>query len=63
MLVLDDLKTRRKALEAQREELAQQVGQYHQLERAFGNDGVPALLIEQALPEIESAAPTRCSTA
>ena len=26
------------------------------LERAFGKDGVPALLIEQALPEIESKA-------
>jgi len=26
------------------------------LERAFGKDGVPALLIEQALPEIESRA-------
>ena len=31
-----------------------QVSQYKQLERAFGKDGVPALLIEQALPEIES---------
>ena len=29
---------------------------YRQLERAFGKDGVPALLIEQALPEIESKA-------
>ncbi len=29
---------------------------YRQLERAFGKDGVPALLIEQALPEIENKA-------
>lgn len=54
--VLDDLKTRRKSLEARREELALQVRQYKQLERAFSKDGVPALLIEQALPEIEGRA-------
>ncbi len=30
--------------------------QYKQLERAFSKDGVPALLIEQALPEIETKA-------
>jgi exonuclease SbcC len=54
VIVLEELKTRRKALEAQREEWAMQVRQYKQLERAFSKDGVPALLIEQALPEIES---------
>ncbi len=36
--------------------LAQQISQYKQLERAFGKDGVPALLIEQALPQIEARA-------
>ena len=56
VLVLGDLKTRRKTLESQREDLANQVRQYKQLERAFSKDGVPALLIEQALPEIESKA-------
>jgi exonuclease SbcC len=56
VLVLDDLKSRRKTLEAQREEQARLVGQYRQLERAFGKDGVPALLIEQALPQIEAKA-------
>jgi len=54
--VLDTLKTRRKEYEAQREEIARQVGRYKQLERACGKDGVPALLIEQALPEIEGRA-------
>ncbi len=54
--VLGDLKTRRKALEAEREDAARQAGQYKQLERAFGKDGVPALLIEQALPQIEAKA-------
>lgn len=56
VLVLEDLKKRRLALEAEREHLARQVSLYRQLERAFGKDGVPALLIEQALPEIEARA-------
>ncbi len=51
--VLKDLKVRLKDLTAQREEFARLVGQYKLLDRAFGKDGVPALLIEQALPEIE----------
>jgi exonuclease SbcC len=54
--VLKELKKRRKDLEAEREGFAQQVGQYKQLERAFGKDGVPALLIEQALPQLENKA-------
>ena len=56
VLVLVGLKSRRKSLEAERETLAGKVGQYKQLERAFGKDGVPALLIEQALPQIETKA-------
>ena len=54
--VLADVRARRKLLEAEREALALQTRQYKQLERAFGKDGVPALLIEQALPEIEAKA-------
>jgi DNA repair protein SbcC/Rad50 len=54
--VLGDLKKRRKSWEAHREELARLVSQLKQLERAFGKDGVPALLIEQALPQIEAKA-------
>ncbi|MBN2149401.1 MAG: SMC family ATPase [Anaerolineales bacterium] len=54
--VLEDLKTRRETYQKQREELARQAGRYKALERAFGKDGVPALLIEQALPEIERRA-------
>ncbi|MBC8504882.1 MAG: SMC family ATPase [Chloroflexi bacterium] len=53
VLVLDDLKARRISLEAERETFARQIGQFKQLETAFGKDGVPALLIEQALPTIE----------
>jgi exonuclease SbcC len=54
--VLGDLKVRRKTLETMREDGANLVIQYKQLERAFGKDGVPALLIEQALPQIEARA-------
>ena len=36
--------------------IARRVGHYRQLERAFGKDGVPALFIEQALPQIETKA-------
>jgi exonuclease SbcC len=54
--VLADLAARSKILETDRDSLAAYVGQYKQLERAFGKDGVPALLIEQALPQIETKA-------
>jgi exonuclease SbcC len=54
--VLDTLRGRRKDIEEEREGLAAQVSQYQALERAFGKDGVPAMLIEQALPEIETKA-------
>ena len=54
--VLKGLKVRRKALETEREEFAARVGQYKEIERAFGKDGVPALLIEQVLPQIEAKA-------
>jgi exonuclease SbcC len=54
--VLDDLKRRQATLEKERETQARLVGQYRQLERAFSKDGVPALLIEQALPQIEAKA-------
>ena len=56
VLILDDLKSRYAALEVERSEQTDQVAQHKQLERAFGKDGVPALLIEQALPQIESKA-------
>jgi DNA repair protein SbcC/Rad50 len=54
--VLEDLKARRISIEAERETQARLVGQLKQLERAFSKDGVPALLIEQALPQIEMKA-------
>jgi DNA repair protein SbcC/Rad50 len=54
VLVLEDLKARQATLDNSRREHARLAGHYKQLERAFSKDGVPALLIEQALPEIES---------
>jgi len=54
--VLDDLRQRKAGLELEADAQRRQVGAHKQLERAFGRDGVPALLIEQALPEIEAHA-------
>lgn len=54
--VLDSLRARKKGLALEREELAQGVMRHKTLEKAFGKDGVPALLIEQALPQIEAKA-------
>lgn len=54
--VLDDLRDRRKELEEQIGELRHQTATMKTLERAFGKDGIPALLIEQSLPDIEMRA-------
>ena len=54
--VLATLRTRKTDYSHQREELNQQIVRHKTLERAFGKDGVPALLIEQALPQIEQKA-------
>jgi len=54
--VLQDLKKRLQVLEEERNQKNRRVGWYKQLERAFGKDGIPALLIEQALPQIEEHA-------
>jgi len=54
--ILKDLRKRMAELNAAREALTLQISRYQRLERAFGKDGVPALLIEQALPEIEAKA-------
>lgn len=54
--VLDKQKKRVEELESSREDAARTVKQLRQLESAFGKDGVPALLIEQALPGIETKA-------
>ena len=54
--VLETQRARRAAFEKGCDELQRQIGRHRTLERAFGKDGVPALLIEQALPQIEDKA-------
>ena len=54
--ILTTQRKRKKDLEKEREDLQKQVARHKTLERAFGKDGVPALLIEQALPQIEEKA-------
>ncbi len=54
--VLDDLRNRKVDYVTEREDIQQNIARHKTLERAFGKDGVPALLIEQALPQIETRA-------
>ncbi len=54
--VLKILKQRQTDLVGRRETAARLVARLRLLEKAFSKDGVPSLLIEQALPEIESQA-------
>ena len=54
--VLASLRTKKDDLMTKKQEKARQVSRLEMLERAFGRNGVPALLIEQALPEIEASA-------
>jgi exonuclease SbcC len=53
---LEQLKGRKQEKEAHRKELLLRLQRLSLLERACGKDGVPALLIEQALPQIEEHA-------
>jgi DNA repair protein SbcC/Rad50 len=54
--VLKILRNRQKSLEVRMENIKQDLEYLKTLERAFGKDGIPALIIEQALPEIEDEA-------
>jgi DNA repair protein SbcC/Rad50 len=54
--ILKTQRARKADFEKERETFQKQIVQHKTLERAFGKDGVPALLIEQALPQIESKA-------
>lgn len=53
---LEQSRTQRETYLEKRAKFALQINQYKALERAFSKDGVPALLIEQALPELEEEA-------
>ncbi|MGE5374354.1 MAG: AAA family ATPase [Bacteroidota bacterium] len=54
--VLSTQRIRREQFSQERETLQKRIVQHKTLEKAFGKDGVPALLIEQALPQIEEKA-------
>lgn len=54
--VLEKLKGQKKEKKEEKEAISAEISRLKTLERAFGKDGIPALLIEQALPEIESNA-------
>lgn len=54
--VLDDQRERRKRLSADRADTTLRIQRLKLLEKACGRDGVQALLIERALPEIEDHA-------
>jgi exonuclease SbcC len=54
--VLENLRQRRQSFNEERAQLTQLIQRLKLLEKACGRDGVQALLIEQALPEIEDHA-------
>lgn len=56
LAAIQNQRERQKRLYEQIDELNEKVRQYSKLETAFGKDGVPAMLIEQALPELEDQA-------
>lgn len=50
---LSQAESERKTLKAEREPLAVELTRYQALAKAFGRDGIPALIIENAVPELE----------
>ena len=54
--VLEDKRKDQKRIKEERSEKSRQLDRLKILEKAFGKSGVPALLIEEALPELESRA-------
>jgi exonuclease SbcC len=53
---LEDMKGRKSLEDKKRLSIFSEIAQLKTLDKAFGKDGIPTLLIEQALPEIESYA-------
>jgi exonuclease SbcC len=54
--VLENQRERLAGLKVTKDDINIQIANLKTLEKAFGKDGIPALLIEQALPEIETHA-------
>ncbi len=58
LAALDGLAQRRESRSAKRDSLAERIGVYEELRVAFGKQGVPAMIIEAAVPEVEESANT-----
>jgi exonuclease SbcC len=56
IIALNQQRERRNLLLAQRDQYAEEYGIYEELRAAFSKDGIPAMLIEAAIPEIEGEA-------
>jgi exonuclease SbcC len=53
---LDAQETRKAELEERRDNSRHQEAIYNELKRAFGKNGIPAMVIETAIPELETTA-------
>jgi exonuclease SbcC len=53
---LEEMMSKKSIEEKKREDVIYKISQLKILEKAFGKDGIPTLLIEQALPDIEAHA-------
>ncbi len=53
---LSKAEAEREVLKTEQEPLAEELTQYQTLMKAFGRDGIPALIIENAVPELERIA-------
>jgi len=53
---LDQNRTRKKELEERRDQTRYEQELYKELQMAFGKNGIPAMIIEAAIPELETAA-------
>lgn len=56
LTALEAQRTRKSELQASAEEARYEQGLYNELRVAFGKNGIPAMIIETAIPELESAA-------
>lgn len=56
LAALEGLRARRQQLQQRSDAVRHEAELYRELRRAFGRDGVPAMLIESAIPELETIA-------
>jgi len=56
LLAVDDLRVRKAELEARLSARREERALYDELKQAFGNKGIPAMIIETAIPELEATA-------